>query len=454
MAIAQTLETATPALDFEIPLESGDPRFVDFAAVRGGGSVKRLRERFMRQKPDQWLHVAFASHRGAGKTTELKRLAADLNQKYYAIYFEASIEMNAVNFEMEDLLLVIGRLIEERFRERGTPIPRAELATIEKWFAESVFTDEGFTSYLGTIQAEARAEGGIPFFAKLTSALTATLKRSSEHKEQIKRQVKKFPGALLAHVNNLLQSASRILEDEGLRLLLLIDNMDRYKPQAIDELLVASQDVFKGLMCHLIVTPPIDLVFRPQTQAIRNVFLCETMPTVKLREPHQGYWEFSGDGRDKLLQALANRINLDRLIPDPDHRDRLVAASGGGIRELLNLAQDASLDAAGDTITREDVDTTLRRWKSVLRAQIDACGWWEALASIATTKRVTEDSKQQDVVFQRLAFQYNGEIWYDVSPLVADLLQEHVPDLLKPPAKKTARQPAAQKKAADKKKAP
>jgi len=152
MPVARTLESATAALDFEIPLESGDPRFVDFADVRGGGSVQRLKERLRRLSPEQWLHAVFASHRGAGKSTELKRLAHELGDRYFSIYFEASVEMDAVDFEMEDLLLVIARVVEQQMRDRETPLPKAELDKVEQWFADVIFNDEYGKSYLADIK--------------------------------------------------------------------------------------------------------------------------------------------------------------------------------------------------------------------------------------------------------------------------------------------------------------
>ncbi len=44
MPLARTLEQATPALDPDVPLESDDPRYVDFSEVRGGVAVLRLKK--------------------------------------------------------------------------------------------------------------------------------------------------------------------------------------------------------------------------------------------------------------------------------------------------------------------------------------------------------------------------------------------------------------------------
>lgn len=452
MSIARTLDEATPALDFEIPLQSGDPRYVDFSAVRDSGSVARLQAMLRRQPADRWLHAVFASHRGAGKSTELLHLIDDVSDRYCTIYFEANVELDPLDFSMEELLLVIARVVEEKMRDRGAPLPGDLLKKVENWFAEVVFSSDEGKSYLAAVETEAKGEGGIPFFAKLLASVTAGFKVESQHKQSMKSTLKKFPGALLAHVNNLLDAAARVLAQDDLRLLLVIDNLDRYRPAVVDDLLVASQDRFRQLHSHLIVTPPMTLLVRPESQSIRTVFRCETMPTVKLREPTQGYRELTAPGGPLLRKVLENRIDLTTLIPDVTAQNRLIAASGGAVRELLEMAQDASLDASADAISLADVEQALNRRRSLMRDMIDNNGWWDALVNIARTNNLDKDPASLTVVFHRLAFQYNGHVWYDVHPLVAELLEEK--GLLKAPKKKATRKQASVSKRGSRKASP
>ena len=366
------------------------------------------------------------------------------------MYFEANVEMDATLFEMEDLLLVVARVVEQEMRDRRTPVEPELLASVEQWFSEVVFSDEQGKRYLVGVETSAKAEGGVPFFAKLMASLTASLRVESGHRESVKRTLKKFPGTLMAHVNTLLGAAGNRLQQDGLQLLLLIDNMDRYEPKAIDDLLVQSADRFKALACHLIVTPPISLVLRPESQALEAVFRCEIMPTVRLREKGQGYREFSGPGRDSLLEALGKRIDIDRLIPDLGVRDRLVAASGGAIRELLQLAQDVTLEADGDVFAMDDVENILHRRRQRMRDRIDVNGWWDTLLDVARTKRIGKDDSFLEVLFQRLAFQYNGDVWYDVHPLIAelpDLEAQLTPARPRRPARRKAAKPKATSRA-------
>lgn len=153
------------------------------------------------------------------------------------------------------------------------------------------------------------------------ASVTAAVKVEGSHKQSVKNTLRKFPGALLAHVNNLLDAAAEKLEEDGLRLLIIIDNMDRYDPAVADDLLVSSQDRFKQLRCHLIVTPRMTLLVRPTSQSIRAVFKCETMPTVKLRDRDEDYRELTTEGSKLLREVLERRIDLAQLIPEEGTQD-------------------------------------------------------------------------------------------------------------------------------------
>ena len=418
---ARTLDEATPALDPTEALPSGDPRWQDLNEGRGDEPLRRLRLKFERKEPSAFKHVAFASHRGAGKTTELNRLMSDLEARYRCVYLEADVELDANRFSIEDFLLVLARAIEAAMREDGTPLPSALLAGIEDWFAKTVVTEALGEKYLGEIKAGAKAKGGIPFFGELFASLTALCRAENEYREKVESILRKYPGTLTQAVNGLLDAARERLAETGRDLLVIADNMDRYSPDLMDALLVREADRFGKLRCNLIVTPPIGLVYQPPSQNIRTVFATEVMPTVRLRRRHDAHDQTWGPGRDVLLAALGKRIDLDELIPDEKARDRLVFASGGAIRELLDIACDVSLEAEGPALSLGSVESVLRRRRSWLHTIILSNGWADTLARIGAEKRLHDDARCQQVLFQRLAFEYNGETWYDVHPLVAEI---------------------------------
>ncbi len=418
---ARTLSEAQDALSFETPLESCDSRWQDLSAARGDDGTVRLRRLFERKAAGKSLQAVFASHSGVGKTTELNRMTQELAQRYVCVYFEANVELDAFEFAMEDLLLALARAVEKTLRERKTPLPSALLGDVEKWFSETIVTRTLGRDYAAEIKSKAEAGGTIPFFASLLGGLSALLKVSSEHRKQVRSTLRRYPGELVRQINSLFAGAADVLAEEEKELLVIVDNMDRYSPRLIDELLIRGADRFKQLRCNFVLTPPISLILRPESQSPEAVFNTVIMPSVRLRLRNEPYKSFSGPGREALRAALGRRIDLHTFIPDPRAQDRLVWASGGGIRELLELAYEAVLDIGEPPIELENVERILSRQRHRIRDRIDVNGWLDTLVAIARTKRLTPDQACRDVLFQRLAFLYDGKVWYDVHPLVTEI---------------------------------
>jgi hypothetical protein len=89
--------------------------------------------------------------------------------------------------------------------------------------------------------------------------------------------------------------------------------------------------------------------------------------------------------------------------------------------ELLHLVFQSALLASGDVILEADVERAMAMRKQELRDMINANGWLQALLTIHQTKQITDDEKSLRVLFHYLAFKYNGDGWYDVHPLIAEI---------------------------------
>ena len=382
--------------------------------------MHKLLRRFEDKPVGEPLHMLFASHRGAGKTTELMRLQSQLAPRYRSLYLAANVEMDANQIEVEDLLLVLSQGIERHLRELGKPLPADLLERVSGWFSQVIRTTSWGKDLSVETGAGLKAEAGLPLFAKLTGSISSLFKVESKHREEVKNELKKYPGTLLESVNLLLDAAAKALGPEC-ELLILIDNLDRYDPAVVDALLVRNGDRIRQLRCNMILTPPISLLYRPHSEQIDTRFPCEVMNTVRLRRPDQPYNVSEGSGHDLLIAALARRIDLDALIPDREARDRLVVASGGAIRDLLSLVVEAALNTDGAQLTRGDVEYAVQRKKQRVRDLINANGWWGTLAAVARDKQIVSDTACLTVLYHRLVLKYNGEGWYDVLPLIAEL---------------------------------
>ncbi len=417
-----SLEDADINLNFDQPLLGGDGRYVDLGPARGEQTRQLLAKRFRRKQGGTFHHVVFASHRGAGKSTELHQLTYELTDRYRSLYLESNVEMDPNRIEMEDLLLVLAQQLEERMRSWGYPLDDALLGEVFGWFAEIIKSTEVGITYTAELSGEAGGGIEVPGLVTLTSRLKALLRVDSKHKTEVKEKLRQYPGTLTERVNQLMDAARRILkEKEGRELLVIIDNLDRYAPDVIDDLLLQQGDRFRNLRCDVIVTPPISLLYLPEHGQLEDYFHVEVMCSVKLREREEPYTVATGCGADLLLKALSRRLDVDLLIPDKAVQSRLLVACGGSIRELIELVSGASLYAEGPTITAGDLEKVIRKKRSRMRDKINASGWAEALAVLARDKQISKDPACLLVLYHRLAFKYNSEYWYDIHPLVAEL---------------------------------
>lgn len=371
------------------------------------------------QPREEFIHAAFMGHRGAGKSTEIRRLVDRLSGLYETVHLEATVEMDPLHVEVEDLLLNVALAVVSAMRQRGTPLPAQLLEDVQKWFAEVVKNTrwaKGFSA-----EAAAGIEGKVtaPFVGSLFGSVKALFKQESEYRTEVKEVLRKYPGTLRDRVNALLDAANQNLGERSL--LIVVDNLDRYDQEKIDRLLVVGADRIRELRTHLLLTPPISLFLKPKTAQLKTLYRCHTLHSIRLRTKDQPYDQFEGEGRDLMEQALARRIDLDKMIPEKDARDRLIAASGGSIRELLHLVYQSALLARGATILEDDVERAITLEKQNIRDSVNVHGWIPVLLRIAEEHQIFDDNKCMEVLFHHLAFKYNGDGWYDVHPLVTEL---------------------------------
>ncbi len=88
--------------------------YIDFSSVRGGNIIRELGRTITVLSPDKPTCQLFTGHIGCGKSTELQRLKAELEQQgFYAVYFESSQVLEMADVDVTDILLAIARQVTE-----------------------------------------------------------------------------------------------------------------------------------------------------------------------------------------------------------------------------------------------------------------------------------------------------------------------------------------------------
>lgn len=406
------------------PLKGGDERWVDFKKVRGADVQERFKRLLIKpaSAKDNFSHITFAGHRGCGKSTELLQASEALREnRFFVVYCQANEELDLSDIEYSDLLLAASKVLVEKVGQQFT-LNEKLLDQLTKWFAEVTEVDTETVKKEIELTASAGAGANIPFLASFLAKVTALIKGTKERREEIRKKVLKSPDQLIFSVNQILDECHRAVRTGGNydEILLIFDNLDRYSPDTVHKILIEQADNLKRLRCNIIYTVPISLIYEPKREALPDVFKNVVLPMIKLRERDQNWDQTYQEGVDSLIEVIERRVEIDRVFSRPDLAKKIVLKSGGSLRELMRLVQEACIETTGEKIDGAAVEKAIVNVRAEFTRPMPQAFLAE-LAKIYENKQTDNSPTQRSILFYRYALEYNGDRWVDVHPLIYDL---------------------------------
>ena len=430
-----------------VPLAPDDPLYAPLDAARATKELTKL-ELFLRNAarvPNAFAKAAFIGNRGSGKSTFLLHLEHQLQQDRVFtplhIYLDPSLESDC---SYSDLLLWLVDEIAREFQQRGHPVADAELSKVTLWFAQT--TLEKTTDWKKEIgletQAEATATAGLPglFSLRLLARLKSMIVGSETSRKQIRQTLQNYATELRDRVNTFLDHARTVLKKAGRpdRLLIVQDNLDRLRRDSARALFDTGGDILLDLRADLIYTAPLAVNLAPYD--ISRIFgHAFTMPNVKVRLKTGGMHR---PGINGLLDLIGHRLDIGSIFASEKVARYLAEKSGGSVRDLLRLLDNAQLEAQVDGKQRVDMTSAkaaVRKHSlNFSRLLLPGSVYYPILAEVhrtkhefnladgeATTDRVAAAREFfAELIGNGSVLEYNGDdSWYDVAPAICDTEQ-------------------------------
>lgn len=431
--VAKTVRETFQAADPAQPLASDDPRYVDLTEVRGDEDVvEQLKETIL------WSNTTtcqlFTGHRGCGKSTELLRLKAQLeNANYSVIYFAADDVLDLNDLVYSDLLVAIAKEVYTGLEELGIALNEDLIEAVSSWFAEIVEEKNLVKSANTSVSAEVGF--GTPKllspFASILTTITGQLQTGIDSKRQVRQRLDPQISQLIGNINLLLQGANAKLHKEGKEgLVVIIDNLDRLSFRSLndgarnthDALYIEHGEQLRSLQCNIIYTVPISMFYSTNAAKLKDSFPDYiVVPMIKIKERNG---QPSQNGLDSLKNILAQRIDLAQVF-ETEALDLLCAKSGGHPRDLMVLIRNACRYDAKKFPQPIDVNAArkaLSRLVSEYSRMIPE-DHFPLLAQVHRTKEVKNDDAHQVMLHNLTVLEYvNGAPpWHDVHPVVLEL---------------------------------
>src|SRR4028118_1988844 len=134
---AKTLKEAYRACDVN-PLtgENMARYYVDLAPVGNTEAIEGVSRDWDIHEAGEFDTILFTGHRGCGKTTELKRIQPQCENKYRVIYREFDWERDVNEAEYTDIYLLLIKKVAENLTELRLKFDPKLLDSFEAWFKE------------------------------------------------------------------------------------------------------------------------------------------------------------------------------------------------------------------------------------------------------------------------------------------------------------------------------
>jgi hypothetical protein len=416
------------AVDPFRPLEPGDPAYVDCEAERGDANILLdLGPAITRS--ERYTCQLYAGHRGAGKSTELLRLKADLESKgCYVVYFAAVGEdgdIDPQDVQYTDILLACARHLLEDLKN-------ADPAPLISWFKER-------GKELHAIgQTKIVMESlDVSLLASQFAEMTASIRAVPSQRQRIRDLVNPHTVTLVKALNEFIADGKRKLPAGKNQLVVIADNLDRIVPihdgygrSNHDEIFLDRSEQLQGLDCHMVYTVPISMVYSNRANDLKEIYgNPELLPMVMVQTPEGELYE---PGFEKMKEILRRRIRP--FIPEvslggdmfesEDVVRQLCVASGGHVRELLLLMKEAMNRANDLPIPTRAVRRAISETRDTYRRTVEK-DQWLVLAKVAQTRNIDNDENHRDLLFRRCLMEYRYfdetdtlQCWYDAHPLI------------------------------------
>ncbi len=358
--------------------------------------------------------------RGTGKSTELRRLAHRLREQGALVVLSDMREY--LNLEIP---LDIGGFLVAIAGAFGEGLASPELLGWDP-------IKEGYWARFRNFLTRTKVELGALDLAP--SGLRGNLRDDPSFLRKLGEAMDGRIGALVRDVREFIASGLAALKarhGDDVQVVFILDSIEHTSvtaqnhqavTSALERVFTLHADKLRFNYMHLIYTVPPWLKIRSPGVAglYQGAYL---LPCVKVHD-HQG--NSNAIGIETLARVVAARApNWARLLGDRATLDRIIALSGGYIRDLFRLLREA-LVLDGDPLPRsaERLEVAVAEVRNSYLPISHHDAKWLARVARSHESELASDAELPDLSryfdTHLLLCHRNGTEWYDVHPLIAD----------------------------------
>ena len=418
--------------------------YIDFSSVRGSNIIFEMKRTILYSKDqtgrERRTCQLFTGHIGCGKSTELSRLKAELEENgFHVVYFESSQELEMGDVDISDILLVISRQIVKSLETVNIRLKPTRFQELLQEVVDILNSEvSGFNLKIPKIgEIGIKSQSGKYSLAFGIGEITTNAKDSKKIRQLLRQHLEPRLKTILTAINEeiIKPAQQKLKQQEKAGLVVIVDNLDRIdnklkSPERSqpEYLFVDRGEQLKALNCHVVYTIPPILAFSNEQENLRNRFGSEPqiLPMVRVKEYDGGQCQ---EGINLLRQMILARAftelemkerfnHINKLFDSPETLNVLCQISGGHVRNLLVLFT-SCLKKQDPPFSSELIHRVITQRRSDLSRAI-TLDEWDLLKQVKRQKIVNGEEKYQVLLRSLFAYEYrdNQQCWCDINPVL------------------------------------
>jgi len=377
----------------------------------------------------------FTGQRGTGKSTELKRLQGELNKPhtlgavaFYADLSEYILLTKAI--EISDFLISMAGALSDKI-EADARFGQA-LAHRNYWQRLASFLNSTVEFKEASLKFDSVAD------------IKASLKSDPDFKERIQKAARGHVARLVRDAHEFFMEAVLALRKQagnpGLKVVLIVDSIERIRGvgdeamsvyESVRNLFFAHAEHLRIPGVHVVYTvPPYLSILAAGAGALMGGATVRRLVSTHIFQDRSR--EVDDAGVLLMQQVLAKRFAAWPEVYSVAAVKKLAISSGGDLREFFRLLRQC-LPAVRDDAQLPLSEAAVKHVEVAARAEMlpipaDHLGWLQRIGHSHDTCLPSDDALPLLAHFldNRLVMNYrNGSDWYDVHPLLRDVVDAH-----------------------------
>lgn len=369
--------------------------------------------------------LIFTGHRGCGKSTLLKRLAIEMQEKHFPVFFSIAdlIEMSGITHV--NILYAIALKLLSQASKQQIPVAEDIKTTILGWTTTE-------RTQVSSQETKGEVSAGIEGVLNLFSL---KLQQEKSFRDELETTFAKRISDLVSKIDRL---AAAIQTTVKKPILVIIDDLDKLDLGLVESIYENNIKALFSPQIRIVFTIPIAALRVPSVEGnlkSEGIGRVHRLPASKFfaKEDFRNPQAQPNQNVDKLVGLLMRRIPED--LVEPETARQIVLKSGGVVRELVRIARECCTecmvlvesepDRTSFKIDTEILTAALRNLRNDF-AMLLGENRYQVLVQVYENFEPADAASQDflDLLHSLYVLQYlNDDLWFDVHPIVVDLLK-------------------------------